>query len=250
MRGRRKLWDKVASYYDVVWDVADYSPVLRSIVEGADINLGMRVLDVATGTGIVGLDAARKVGHDGNVLCIDYSKPMLEKALAKARLSGPRNVEFMLGDSHNLPFIENCFDAVTCCWGFSFFADPHRVAGEMKRVAKLGSKVAIIEWEKPPVRFWSDLRRKAGIRDFEESKLISILYDAGLRDVYSRKIRISHRRPNVSKELIKKAGLYTLTITGLKKEDGAWFFERLSDEYRKLPNEKRHWSPVLYVGRK
>ena len=250
MRGQRKLWDSVASYYDVIWEVADYSSILQSIVEGADTKLGMRVIDVATGTGIVGLEAARKVGQDGDVLCIDYSKPMLEKALNKARLSGLRNVEFILADAHDLPFIDNCFDVVTCCWGFSFFSDPYMVANEMKRIAKLGSKVAIVEWEKSPVRFWSDLRRKVGIRDFEESKLVSILYDAGLRDVYSRKIQISHRRPNVSKELIKKAELYTLTITGLKEEDGAWFFKRLRDEYRKLPQEKRHWSPILYVGKK
>lgn len=138
------------------------------MVEGADINPGMRVLDVATGTGVVGIEASRIVGLDGAVLCIDYSKPMLERALEKARRTGLRYIEFILGDAHNLPFIDNCFDGVTCCWGFSFFSNPYRVALEMKRIARPGSKVAIVECEKPSIKFWLDLRRRAGIIDFEE----------------------------------------------------------------------------------
>jgi ubiquinone/menaquinone biosynthesis C-methylase UbiE len=205
MNNQRKLWGKVAPYYDVIWQVADYSRVLQSAVKEANIDLGMRVIDVATGTGIVGLEAARKVGLDGNVVCIDYSTPMLEKALEKARLNGLRNVDFVLADAHNTPFLNNCFDAVTCCWGFSFFSNPHKVANEMNRIAKPSSKVAIVEWAKPPVQFWLDLRRQAGIRDFEESELVGILHDARLRDVHTSKIRISHRRPDVSQELIKKS---------------------------------------------
>jgi len=250
VRGRRKLWNSVASYYDVIWEVADYSSILRSITEETSIDLGMRVIDVATGTGVVGIEAARKVGQHGSVICIDYSKPMLERALKKARSSGLLNVEFILADAHNPPFIDNCFDAVTCCWGFSFFSDPYRVADEMKRVAKPQSIVAVVEWEKPPVKFWLDLRKKAGIRDFEESELVSIFYSAGLRDVYARKIQISYQKPEVSQESVKKSQLHILTITGLREKDGVWFFKRLSNEYHKLPLEKRHWSPILYVGKK
>ena len=80
MRDPRKLWNTVASYYDVIWEVADYSSVLQSIVKGADIHLGMRVIDVAARTGIVGFEAARKVGQDGDILCIDYCRPMLERS--------------------------------------------------------------------------------------------------------------------------------------------------------------------------
>jgi len=250
VKSRRKLWNSVASYYDAIWEVADYSPILDSIIEEANVDSNMQVLDVATGTGIVGLETAKKVGWQGSALCVDYSKPMLKIALDKAKSSTLRNVEFILADTHNLPFIDNCFDAVTCCWGFSFFSDPSKVADEMKRVSKFESKVAVVEWEKPPVKFWLDLRKKAGIRDFEELELVSILQTVGFRNIYTRKIQTSHRKSDVSQESIKKSQLYVLAITGLKEEDGAWFFKRLSDEYRKLPIEKRHWLPILYVGKK
>lgn len=250
VKDRRKLWNSLASYYDVIWEVADYSPILHSIIEEADLDSGMQVIDVAAGTSVVGLEAARKVGQRGSVICIDYSKPMLERTLEKARLSGVYHIEFVLADAHNLPFIDNCFNVVTCCWGFSFFSNPYRVAEEMNRVAKPKSKVAVVEWEKPPVKFWLDLRKKAGIRDFEESELVDIFKSVGLRNVYTRKIQISYKKPEVSQESIKKSQLYTLTITGLREEDGAWFFKRLSDEYHQLPLEKRHWLPILYVGKK
>jgi ubiquinone/menaquinone biosynthesis C-methylase UbiE len=249
VKDRRRMWSSLASYYNVIWEVADYSPIVRSIIEEAGLDSGMQVIDVAAGTGAVGLEAARKVGQLGSVICIDYSKPMLERALEKARLSGIYNVEFVLADAHNLPFIDNSFNVVTCCWGFSFFSNPHRVAEEMRRVAKPKSRVAVAEWEKPPVKFWLDLRRKTGIKDFEESELVDIFQSVGLRNVYTRKIQVSYRKPEVSQETIEKSQLYTLTITGLKQEDGAWFFKRLRDEYHRLPSEKRHWLLILYVGK-
>jgi ubiquinone/menaquinone biosynthesis C-methylase UbiE len=248
VKDRGRLWNSLACDYDVIWEVADYSPMLHSVMEEVDLDSGLQVVDVAAGTGVVGLEVAIKVGHRGSVTCVDYSKSMLERAVEKARLSGLSNVGFVLADAQNLPFIESCFDFVTCCWGFSFFPSPYTVAEEMRRIAKPDSKVAVVEWEKPPLKFWLGLREKAGIRDFEESELVDSLKSAGLRNVRTRKIQISHRKPEVSPESMKKSQLYVLSITGLREEDGAWFFKRISDEYRQIPLEKKHWLPIIYVG--
>jgi ubiquinone/menaquinone biosynthesis C-methylase UbiE len=244
----RRLWNSLACDYDVIWEVADYSPILHSVMEEVDLDSGLQVVDVAAGTGAVGLEVARKVGHRGSVTCIDYSKSMLERAVEKATLSGMSNVGFVLADAQNLPFIQSCFDLVTCCWGFSFSPSPYAVAEEMRRIAKPEGKVAVVEWEKPPLKFWLDLRERAGIRDFEESELVDIFKSVGLRNVCTRKIQISHTKPEVSPESMKKSQLYVLSITGLREEDGAWFFKRLSDELHQLPLEKKHWLPILYVG--
>lgn len=104
------------------------------------------------------------------------------------------------------------------------------VANETKSIVKPGSKIAIVEWEKPPVKFWLDLRRMVHVRDIEESTMVSILHEAELRDVYARKIQIIHRRSDVSQELIGKSQLYVLAITGLREGNGAWFFKRLRNE--------------------
>jgi len=77
MKHRRRIWDNVAQDYDIIWEVPDYTPILRSVLQEARINLGMKVLDVAAGTGIVGIKVARKVEKHGMVLGIDISEPII-----------------------------------------------------------------------------------------------------------------------------------------------------------------------------
>lgn len=121
----------------------------------------------------------------------------------------------------------------------------------MVRVAKPEGRVACVEWEKPPLEFWAELRKKEGIHDFEKSELVEILCNSGLRQIHMERIPVLHRRPNVPEKLVKKSQLLTLTIMGLDKEDGQWFFPKIREEYQRLPVDEKHgWLPVLYAGTK
>jgi ubiquinone/menaquinone biosynthesis C-methylase UbiE len=247
----KRIWDRVAQDYDVIWEVADYTPILRSIIQNAGIELGMDVLDVATGTGMVCIEVAKRVGEHGLVLGIDYSKPMLKQAAKKAKALDLHNVNFILADAHNLPFLDNHFDAVTSCFTFAFLSDPQKAAKEMTRVVRAYGKVASVEWERPPLSFWAEQRKKAGIHDFPETELIKILYDSGLRKIHKERIQVLHKKPNVSEELVSKSRLLSAAIMGLKENDAEGFFSKIRDEYQKLPSEKKHgWLPTLYVGTK
>jgi len=247
----KKIWDDIAQDYDAIWEVPDYTPILRSIVQEAGIDLGMKVLDVATGTGNVGIEVAKKVGEYGIVLGIDFSKPMLKQAVKKAKALGLRNIDFLLADTYNLPLPNKYFDAVTSCFTFAFLSKPQRAANEMARVAKLLGKVVSVECEKPPLDFWAELRKKGGIRDFSESELIRILHDSGFKRIHTKRIQVLHRRPNVSDEFVKKSQLVSAKIMGLKEKDANWFFSKIREEYQKLPTKKkRGWLPILYVGTK
>jgi SAM-dependent methyltransferase len=175
---------------------------------------------------------------------------MLKKALEKAKAKAFHNVQFVLGDAHNLPFQDDCFDAVACCFCLPWLAYPEIATREMTRVVKLTRKVVCVEYEKPPVDCWAELRRKAGIKDFDKSELVTILYNSGLRKVHAGAISVLHRRPNVSHQLVKRSDFCTLTIMGLKEEDAKWFFPKIREEYGRLPLDKRHWLPFLYEGTK
>jgi ubiquinone/menaquinone biosynthesis C-methylase UbiE len=210
--------------------------------------VGKRVLDIATGTGMVGIEVAKNVGEYGMVLCIDFSKPMLKQAVKKIKVLGLNNIDFILADTHNLPFPEECFDAVTSCFAFVFLFNPQKTANEITRVVRTGGRVTFVEWEKPPLDFWAEARKKAGICDFLESELIKILHNAGFRKIRTKRIQVLHRRPNVSEELVKKSQLLTATLMGLKEKDAEGFFAKVREEYQKLSPEKRGWLPVLYVG--
>ena len=75
----------------------------------------MRVLDIATGTGIAAEAAAEVVGPSGQVVAADVSPAMVERA--RERLSGLPNVAFAVEDGQRLTFPDESFDAVLCTWG-------------------------------------------------------------------------------------------------------------------------------------
>lgn len=249
MKYRRQIWDSVAQDYDVIWEVPDYTPIPRSIIQKARIDLGMRVLDVATGTGNVGIEVAKKVGDSGMVLGIDFSKPMLKQAVKKTKALRLRNIDFILADAYNLPLPDRLFDAVTSCFTLAFLSNPQKAAEEMARVVRASGSVACLEWEKPPLDFWAKFREKGGIRDFLESELTKILHNSGFRKIHTKRIQVLHKRPNVSEELVKKSQLVAAKAMGLKENDAELFFAKIREEYKKLPpKKKRGWLPVLYVG--
>jgi ubiquinone/menaquinone biosynthesis C-methylase UbiE len=72
----------------------------------------MRVLDIATGTGIVAEAALATIGPTGHLTAADLSPPMLERA--RERLAGRENVSFAVEDAQALGFADGTFDAVLC----------------------------------------------------------------------------------------------------------------------------------------
>ena len=74
------------------------------LLEHARVGAGMRVLDLASGTGHPGITIARRLGPSGRVTLTDLSGPMLEVARAKVAREGLDNVSFEVADAHRLPF--------------------------------------------------------------------------------------------------------------------------------------------------
>jgi ubiquinone/menaquinone biosynthesis C-methylase UbiE len=83
-------------------------PLLRA----ARLAPGMRVLDIATGTGIAAEAAAEVVGPSGQVVAADVSPAMVERA--RERLGGLPNVAFAVEDGQHLALPDESFDAVIC----------------------------------------------------------------------------------------------------------------------------------------
>jgi SAM-dependent methyltransferase len=102
---------------------------------------GMRVLDVACGTGNQSLPAAR-TGAD--VTGLDQAN-LLEQAKAAAQREGLR-IRFIEGDAEELPFEAGEFDVVMSMFGAMFAPRPERVASELLRVCKHGGLIAMASW--------------------------------------------------------------------------------------------------------
>jgi SAM-dependent methyltransferase len=112
------------------------------VIEAAAVGPGMRVLDVACGTGILAREAASQVGADGHVIGVDPGPGML----AVAQELAP-DIDWREGIAEALPFDDDSFDAVVSQFGFMFFADKPQAAKEMLRVLKPGGRLAVAVWD-------------------------------------------------------------------------------------------------------
>jgi ubiquinone/menaquinone biosynthesis C-methylase UbiE len=121
-----------------------YGTATKMMLEVANVQPGSRVLDVAAGTGDQTLIAACRVGPMGYVLAADVSASMLNVAAEAARKEGLTNVGTRVVDAENLALDRDSFDAVICRSALMLFPNPAKALTEMRRVVKLGGKVAVM----------------------------------------------------------------------------------------------------------
>lgn len=106
------------------------------------------ILDVATGTGDLAI-ACLKL-KPSKVTGLDLSAGMLEKGKEKMKKKGYDDIISMQkGDSENLPFEDNSFDATTVGFGVRNFENLEKGISEIHRVIKSGGKLAVLEFSKP-----------------------------------------------------------------------------------------------------
>lgn len=114
------------------------------LVSFAGIRAGQKVLDVATGTGVVAITAARA---GAIVTGLDLTPELIERARYNSQLAGVK-VDWREGDVEQLPFDDGAFDAVLSQFGHIFAPRPPVAIGEMLRVLKPGGTIAFSTW--PP----------------------------------------------------------------------------------------------------
>lgn len=146
-----KMFDNISHQYDFLNHFLSLN--IDKIWRKKAINLlrplaPKQLLDVATGTGDFALQAL--VLGPEKIVGVDISEGMLEmgrKKIVKRGLSD--KVELQRGDSENLPFPENKFDAITVGFGVRNFENLDKSLREMFRVLKPGGMVVVLEFSKP-----------------------------------------------------------------------------------------------------
>jgi len=120
------------------------TPAAAELVRRASPRAGQRVLDVACGTGVVAVTAARS---GARVTGLDLTPELLERARENARIAGVE-IEWHQGDVEQLPFADGTYDMVLSQFGHIFAPRPDVAIAEMLRVLKSGGTVAFSTW--PP----------------------------------------------------------------------------------------------------
>jgi demethylmenaquinone methyltransferase / 2-methoxy-6-polyprenyl-1,4-benzoquinol methylase len=126
----------------------------RALIDAIDPGPGQRILDVATGTGLVAFGLAR---HGATVTGLDQSEHMLSGArrhLSKHPDLADR-ITFIEGEAEHLPFPDQTFDALTFTYLLRYVDDRAATMRELARVLKPGGKIGMIEFgvpRSPPLR--------------------------------------------------------------------------------------------------
>lgn len=198
LRVQRYGWDRAASTYDEAWS-AQLSPARSLLFEMADLREGESVLDVACGSGLVTLEAARRIGGDARILGTDLSDGMLDQARRAAANADLDHVEFLRSDAESLGVPEAGFDAALCALGLMYAPDPVAALREMRRAVKPGGRVVAAVWGERRKCGWAGIFPIVDARVNTEvcplffqlgtgDSLQSAMETAGLEDVQLRRI--------------------------------------------------------------
>jgi demethylmenaquinone methyltransferase/2-methoxy-6-polyprenyl-1,4-benzoquinol methylase len=150
----RAMFDRIAGVYDplnTAMTAGLHHRWRARAAEEAHVGPGSRVLDVATGTGDLAIELARRVSPGGEVVGSDFAEAMLDRARRKADApsAGQVRPRFEWADAMALPYPDSSFDAATVGFGARNFDDLARGLAEMVRVVRPGGRVVVLEITTP-----------------------------------------------------------------------------------------------------
>ncbi len=153
-RVQRYGWDLAATDYETLWSTP-LAKARAALLEWAAPAEGEQVLDIACGTGLVTIEAARAVGARGRVLGTDLSDRMISTAAQRARDRKLSNCEFLRMDGEALALPDSSFDVVLCGLGLMYMPNPELALREMRRTLRASGRLAVAVWGERAKCGWS-----------------------------------------------------------------------------------------------
>ncbi|KAH7840256.1 hypothetical protein Vadar_014798 [Vaccinium darrowii] len=158
------MFSRIAPVYDNLNDVlslGQHRIWKRMSVSWSGAKEGSNVLDLCCGSGDLAFLLSEKVGPNGKVIGLDFSKEQLSVASSRQH-SRPKacyyNIEWVEGNALELPFPDSYFDAVTMGYGLRNVINFHKAMEEMYRVLKPSSKVSILDFNKSTDTFSASIQ--------------------------------------------------------------------------------------------
>ncbi len=144
----RQIWGDIAPGWEErrAWFMEITGSVNQWLLDKGDPQPGQTVLEVAAGTGDLGLAAASRVGADGRVISTDFAPEMVAIARRIGESDGAANVEYRTMDAESMDLGDNSVDVALCRWGYMLMADAGAAFRETRRVLRDGGRLAFAVW--------------------------------------------------------------------------------------------------------
>lgn len=198
------VWDKAADGWN------DHAPQVRNwladittaMLDAAGIERGLRVLDVAAGSGGQTLDIARRVGVQGQVLATDVSPRILVLAQQNVVSAGLAQVKTRVADAQALGLSGSDFDAAVCRLGLMFCTAPLTALMQIHSALKPGGHFAAVVFSTP-----------------QSNPCVSLMMAAALKATgaappspYTPGFLLSLGQPGLMEQLLKDAGFVDIDV--------------------------------------
>ena len=148
----RNRWESAAPGW-AKWEyvlASGFRGATETMLDIANVQPGMSVLDVACGAGSASVQAAQRVGLDGRVVSSDISATMLDHVRENATRLGVENIETLECAAEDLSADSDPFDAAICRLGLMLFPDPVKSAIALRNALKPGARFAPLVFTTPP----------------------------------------------------------------------------------------------------
>lgn len=190
----RSTHDRIAGSYEVF-----FAPITANaaapLLDAAQVSVDYRVLDIATGPGVV---ATHATSRGARVTGIDISPQMV----ALAAQLDPR-CTFIEADVASLPFADASFDAVVCAFGIGHFPSAEAAMSECVRVLSPGARLAIAWWDLP-------------IRSRLQGVMLEAIHDVGVQAPPSLPVgppMFQYSEDTALRKLLNASGLIDAVVT-------------------------------------
>lgn len=139
--------DSIARAYDDILVPSLFQPWAESLIRDNGPWQGLKVLELACGTGVVTRELVQQVLPDGQLIALDLNQEMLNIAQEKCD-AWPGSVLFIQGTADASGIEDQSVDKIVCQQGFQFFEDKRAVAKEIYRILKPNGEAIISTWSK------------------------------------------------------------------------------------------------------
>lgn len=183
-------------------------PATQMMLDKANIRLGSRVLDIATGAGDQTLDIARRVGSDGSVLATDISPAILALAQKNAQIAGLTQISTQVADAQSLGLAGADFDAAVCRLGLMFCRSPLVALTEIRAALIPKGRFSALVFGEPAQNPCLTI----ALTTARKHAQLWTKFEMNVQQAFEPGTLMSLGKPGLIKDLLQTAGFVDITV--------------------------------------